>query len=558
MTVSQKAAWAGVCICLSLILTACGQPEKPPVETEAPAAETVQVSAEEYLEAAQKCVDAENIPAAVAVLEQALTETEDPRLRTMLQTLTEPTPLHLEYTGDAGEIFSVQSITAVETYTGTVCYTLDYSAAKGLGIRLSGSRLQYDFADFQTTGQPGQLVFEMDAGDLRNMKGTFQIHFREPEGSGGCVEVKTLWPEDILSAYEISYLHMDHNRTGNASVDSFLLEDMGDVYHFTVSYTAVEGLEITGLFETQDAAYSFWDEILYTDGEPGTLEFDIEKALFSEGKYMEVCFTDPSGRWVAAGFDFPMHLRRTLETARSDRRDLGYSAFGGRPAGYEIHDCYYQPLSNGFIRYTLDITAPVGSFVTVFAESAGGSDMLDQYLSASDRQVYVFDVQEETLAEARSLSILVAKPNSAGFSFEIPCGSFAVSTAATAVGEPVQMDSAVMDQPRNMDCGIVSAEAVPLDNGSLRYTITVQAEEEMKATVFDPPDGENLSLIYLSEPEEGMHTLCFDVEAAAAGELTEITMMGNFDGNRVFSAVFFNPGLSIPAESIPVTVLSVR
>lgn len=550
----QRIAASILLLFLAAALAGCGS-TPPPVETTQPApattapAETV-VSPEEYLDSARALLADGDRDAAIALLEQALAETEDARLRELLEELTAPVPLVLEYTDRSGGAVTVHSFTAEETYTRKVRYTLDYTAPEGLTVMIVGGLLNHTLPDFTTTGQRGQLVFEVDAQDILRMKGELQVRFRPSEGVACVLDVKTLWPEQIQSTFEISYLMMDHNRTGNALVHSFLLRDDGERCHFTVGYTAVEGLEVTGKIETPEVTQSFWEEPFLTEGGVGTLEFDIDKALLADGKYMEVCFTDESGNWVAAGFDFPLRLRRTLEQPQTDPVYPGWLPSSGWGAEFEVHDCYYQPLSNGYVRFTLDITTPGGCFVSILA-MGGGDEVQDQYLSLPGRQQYVSDIPLETLASCRSLSVLVAKPGSLGRYLEIPCGAFACSDAAP-VAEPTGLECRVS----GMDASLLSATVEPLDNGSLRYTLTVQAEESLRAAFFDPPNGERLSVLFLSEPVEGIHTFCFDVEADIASSLTEIGFTGSFDGNRTVSATILNAIPEISAPPVPVEILS--
>lgn len=103
---------------------------------------------------------------------------------------------------------------------------------------------------------------------------------------------------------------------------------------------------------------------------------------------------------------------------------------------------------------------------------------------------------------------------------------------------------------------LLSAAVQPLDNGCLRYTLSVRAEESLRATFFDPPNGERLSVLFLSEPVAGIHTFCFDVEAGIASSLTEIGFTGSFTGNQTLSATILNKLPEISAPPVPAEILS--
>ena len=240
----------------------------------------------------------------------------------------------------------------------------------------------------------------------------------------------------------------------------------------------------------------------------------------------------------------------------TERAYPGYLPSSGWDSGYEVHDCYYQALDNGFVRFTLDMTTPRGCFVSILPIGSGSEEALDQYLSLPGKQQYVFDIPAKTLAECRNLSVLVAKPNTRGRYFEIPCGAFAVCDAVP-IADPFDLAWEITAQPAGLDCELLSATVQPLDNGFLRYELKLRANEQIRAILSDVPNAENFSLLflYLSEPLDGVHTFTFDMDSAAAAQVPEIRFEGSFPENRILSSAVANVLPDICAEPVHVDIL---
>lgn len=71
-----------------------------------------------------------------------------------------------------------------------------------------------------------------------------------------------------------------------------------------------------------------------------------------------------------------------------------------------VHSCTVQPLDNGYIRYTLDYTAPKGLTITMFDRSTtGGSggdlfNFVEESKTSGERSTFTLDVQTELAAAA--------------------------------------------------------------------------------------------------------------------------------------------------------------
>ena len=497
---------------------------------------------------------------AVSLLEETLSQKEEPQLRQLLTEITAPTPLTLTYSTDDESAIVIHSLSAEESYQKQVRFTLEYTAPEGLLLQIRGKTIPCHHPEVLTSGQNSRLSFEMDAADLQKLNDQLQVLFSTPTDQVHTLDIHVHRTEEKtsqpLSVYEINYLMMDHNRTENAQVTSFQIADRDNSYHFTVEYTAIAGLTITGLLETTDTTLFFWDQPLITEGGAGILEFDIEKELFSAGKYMEVCFTAENGQWVAAGFDFPMMFRRTLAETQTEPYHPTYALSSTWQSGKcTLHDCYSQTLDNGYTRFTLDLTASSSSFVSVFANSGSADKMLSQFMTSGERQQFVFDVSNATLASAKSLSVLVAAPRSRGQYFEIPTAPYAACTDSKPVADPIALEFFIIEQPRNRDFQVLGGTVQPLENGCFRYCLEIFAEDAMRCSIFDPPNGDAISWLYLTNGENPTSAFSFDVPAVIASKLTEITFSGSCSSGTPLSAVFKNPSLPMP-EPIQIHVIN--
>lgn len=557
-----------LCLILLLLLLplwGCGKTQSPQEETtevipltEAP--ETA-VPVVHYLDSAQTCIDLGDYDGAIALLEQALTTVDDPQLHSMLDELKTSTPLTLEYSGIAEETVKIHSFTAEETYGSKVRYTLDYTAPEGMRIQLHGKNRALLRDDFTTAGERGCFVFEIDAEDVRMLQGIFQLQFAESEGNVHILNVQTRWPGEagtgVHASYEVSYLLADLSHTGNVQMHSFAVHDAEDRYRFSVEYTAVEGLKVEGLLETPDADLFLWDEKITTTGEREALEFEIAKDSFASGEYMEVCFTADTGEWVAAGFTFPMRIRQTAGQPIEEPYRPGYILPNNWSAGFaEVHDCFIQRLDNGFVRYTLDLSAPIGCFVSILGISGSGEELLDQFLSCQTRQQFVFDIPGSTLAQTKGLSVLLGVPRGRSQFFEIPSGFFSASTEGTPVSDPVELEFYTSGRANPEQFQVLGCTAQLLDNGFYRYTVEVNTLENTRCSLFDPPDGDTFFYSFVTGAEAGNHTFCFDVEAEAASSLAEITFSCVLPSGHSLAAVLKNTVSPYVPEPIEVTVIS--
>lgn len=553
-----------ILLLLVLSLTGCGKADSAPeaiTEAVLPAeAPETAVPVEHYLDSAQTCIDQGDYDGAIAILEQALVTVDDPQLSALLAELTAATPLTLEYNGISEETVKIHSFTAEETYGNHVRYTLDYTAAEGMLVQVQGKNMLARDA-FTTTGERGCFMFEIDAEDVRTLRGVFQLQFTGADGNANILNVQTRWPGEagagVHASYEVSYLLADLNHTGNVQMHSFAVHDAEDRYRFSVEYTAVEGLKVEGLLETPDADLFLWDEKITTTGERETLEFEIAKDIFASGEYMEVCFTADSGEWVAANFTFPMRVRKTAGQPLEEPYRPGYILPNNWSAGFaEVHDCFIQRLDNGFVRYTLDLSAPIGCFVSILGISGSGEELLDQFLSCQTRQQFVFDIPGSTLAQTKGLSVLLGVPRGRSQHFEIPSGFFSASTEGTPVSDPVELEFYTSGRANPEQFQVLGCTAQLLDNGFYRYTVEVNTLENTRCSLFDPPDGDTFFYSFVTGAEAGNHTFCFDVEAEAASSLAEITFSCVLPSGHSLAAVLKNTVSPYTPEPIEVTVIS--
>ncbi len=84
-----------------------------------------------------------------------------------------------------------------------------------------------------------------------------------------------------------------------------------------------------------------------------------------------------------------------------------------------VHSCTVQPLDNGYVRYTLDYTAPKGLDVGIFDRSTtggGGGDlfnMMYNFKTSDARSTLTYDVQIERVAAAAETCIKFVRGESA-------------------------------------------------------------------------------------------------------------------------------------------------
>lgn len=84
-----------------------------------------------------------------------------------------------------------------------------------------------------------------------------------------------------------------------------------------------------------------------------------------------------------------------------------------------VHSCTVQPMDNGYVRYTLDYTAPEGLMISVFDRSTtGGSGgdlfmLVDHSGTSATRSTLTYDVQAERAAAASETCIKFVRGNSA-------------------------------------------------------------------------------------------------------------------------------------------------
>lgn len=87
-----------------------------------------------------------------------------------------------------------------------------------------------------------------------------------------------------------------------------------------------------------------------------------------------------------------------------------------------IHSCTVQPLDNGYVRYTLDYTAPEGVTISIFDRSTTGGNggdlfsLMDPSETSATRSTLTYDVQTERAAAASETCIKFVPGNSTSFS----------------------------------------------------------------------------------------------------------------------------------------------
>ena len=67
---------------------------------------------------------------------------------------------------------------------------------------------------------------------------------------------------------------------------------------------------------------------------------------------------------------------------------------------------FVQTLDNGYLRFTLEYTAPVGMMISVFDPPNGDNFMLLGGSTDGNRSSLVFDLKPETLRKIDSITIL--------------------------------------------------------------------------------------------------------------------------------------------------------
>ena len=193
-----------------------------------------------------------------------------------------------------------------------------------------------------------------------------------------------------------------------------------------------------------------------------------------------------------------------------------------------VHGVTAQPLDNGYTRFTLSYTLPHRMNVFVFDPPNAETIQISAQSKGSDQpEELVFDLEDSVWKSLGFVNVsfyqsdddrcfvgLHLGSGSGGSSapaVQAPGGSFTTEGQAKGSAKRViyQVDA------RQLASGAMKVHQVtaqPLDNGYTRFTLSYTLPRRMNIFIFDPPNGEKVSISTgsagSSEPEE----LVFDLE----------------------------------------------
>lgn len=220
------------------------------------------------------------------------------------------------------------------------------------------------------------------------------------------------------------------------------LSDMtkSNFYYFYYQYLKAlhEGQRRSAAFCSAQQAYG---QALLADSANGIrFHGNYQLNLYNLLAYHNFGVLEPSAAWPtfeAEGYISQAGQSVPKETYQQPKSAIGHT--NGMPSGESIpletdcvnrltegsltvHSCTVQPLDNGYVRYTLDYTAPKGLAISIFNRSTtGGSggdlfNLLDPSETSGSRSTLTFDVRTECAAAAAEICIKFVPGNITSFS----------------------------------------------------------------------------------------------------------------------------------------------
>lgn len=570
-----------LCISMILSLVGCGQAESTPTQTTGVLTEETQVAVDSYLAIAQGFIDKEDFNSAIAVLEQAQAIADDERITALLAEIDamQGTELDVELFTNAEYLqtgsVEIHSVAAQERNDGAVRYTIEYSAPSGMYIHLVEGRLDHRF-DFKTTGRREKISFEIGVQDIRDLNGSLGVKFAFSEVNYYFLDIAVKWSgeesndavqlntADVPEEYELSFSLWSELQDEEGAIDSYWIKDCGESWLFTVSHTLPENLAVSVCLWADGKRELFFEQPTSTNQEENILQFEISKEKLSEWKSIQLVFGSDETGYYSADAQIPFTIKRTMGTPIGQPVQTGYAIDNELKTGsYEIHESTIQRLSNGYIRYTVDMTLSKNMRVAVFLNTSSGNQFISESYSNGERTEYVFDVPEEHMDGANTLYLFVhaAENDRDRFFVWIPHFSLSASTGADELSSLIPLDYQVWDNPDETQYEVHECTAHLLKNGYVRYTLTCTMPDEVFCRFIDPPSGNNISFFYATGSNAGKQVIVMDVEESVAKTTNNLTFFGNiYDESKRFTVGIDNspiadPELIVEIPKIAVTLL---
>lgn len=568
-----------LCVSMILPLVGCSQAEPSPANTTGVPAEETQVSVDSYLAIAQSFIDKEDFDSAIAVLEQAQAIADDERITALLAEIDamQGTELDVELFTNAEYLqtgtVEIHCVSAQERNDGAVRYTIEYSAPSGMYIHLVEGRLDHRF-DFKTTGQREKISFEIGVQDIRDLYGSFGVKFAFSDANYYFLDIMVRWPgeesdgamqlntNEVPDEYELSFFHWNELRNIEASIDSYWLKDAGDHWQFTVWHTFPENLCASVWLWSDGERELFLEHPTSTNQEKNVFRFEISKEVLSAWKSVQLVFESEEAGYYSADVYIPFQVKRTMGTPIGEPVQTGYAIDNELKTGsYEIHDSTIQRLSNGYIRYAVDMTVSGNMRISAFLHTGSGNQYIAETYSCGERKEYVFDIPEEHMDGSNTLFLNVSVNDRDRFFMWIPHFALSASTDAEELSGAIPMNYQVWDNPDEAQYQVYGCTAHFLKNGYVRYTLTCTMPKEILCRFIDPPNGNNISFYYATGANAGKQIIVMDVEERVAKTTNNITFFGNvYDESSRFTFGIDNspiadPELIVEIPKIAVTLL---
>lgn len=498
----KQAACLILCFVLTLPLFGCGQASTAPTQTAAEPTEVTENPVDSYLASAQSFLDQEDYDAATALLEQAKEISEDGRIEEMLLQIEElrSTPLNVLFRVDSSNLKSgtveVHSVTAFRRPDGIVKFVIDYTATEGMYFLVGDAKLG------STTGTRDIFSFEMPAADLPSTDEKILVTIAQSP-SDMCVMECMVTDPPAVPAQELGYSVFNDAFDGGYQISSCTGEILHNgIVHYKIAYSAVEGVSVDlGLNNYDDDGFESPQSctIFGADGAAsGTADIliPLEDAQacdavlvlllsphFGETEdFYDVCYgINIPNDWLSLTDGMPLGEAVELPSFVGEIRG---------EAPYTFHSCTAQPLDNGYIRFSIDYTAPEhlsGAFTYYLAPHDNHSlDKVLYFASGREgRQSVALDIPADEITPDGLMSFVMWDPwsqedNVIVVAIEaapvLPANRLTV-TEGTPSGEAVELFSKVCHNDNKAQYAFHGCTAQPLDNGYIRFAMDYTAPE---------------------------------------------------------------------------------
>jgi hypothetical protein len=317
---------------------------------------------------------------------------------------------------------------------------------------------------------------------------------------------------------------------------------------FALKYIAPEKMNIAVFDPPNGDRFKLTSESVKA-GETGELIFELKdedlaqisiitvKFYSNNSEFLVVCYTNGS---EPAENDEPSLL--------TDGKPVGES----KPVEYYAYDLSIssgsvtisafsaQSLDNGYTRYTLEYSVPDRLLLSVFDPPNGDRFMLtSESVEAGQPGEFIFDLPDDDTRQVQDITIgfFTEDYSERVFASFFPNGRNNDMPSLLTDGKPVgesRLASYFQDQAtKTLPSGTVTINWIrvqQLDNGYLRLTMKYTVPENLKVSIFDPPNGDVFMLLStVAAGETG--ELVFDLAEDDIRATESITIMLRNDNN---------------------------